>query len=106
MDTPEGQILFPIAKDRMIPFSDTLVKQAIYGTQVASEFRNKTLGLDNLITDVQSLAKAGQLRVPSLDHQLHHDHDQLLIYFSSLKGAIYEAAKIIRNRNIFDINHC
>ena len=70
VETAEGQLLFPIAKDRMIPFSDTLVKQAIYGTQIATEFRRQTLGLDNLINDIQSNAKSGQLR-GLLDYQLH-----------------------------------
>ena len=88
----------------MIPFSDTLVKQAIYGAQVASEFRSKTLGLDNLITDVQAQAKAGKLR-GLLDYQLHcrspHSAFNLLLQSAGaifMKQYLYEIDRDLRTK--------
>lgn len=85
----DGIQLFPIAKDRMIPFTDTLVHQAIYGNQIIDKFRQQTEGLDQLITDTQNKAKAQQLR-GLLDYQLHlrspHSAFNLLLQSG---GAIY-----------------
>lgn len=89
VETEDGQVLFPIAKDRMIPYTDTLIKQSVYGTQIATEFRKQTLGLDALIKDIQSKAKAGELK-GFKDYQLHcrspHSAFNLLLQAG---GAIY-----------------
>jgi len=102
VETSDGTLLFPIAKDRMIAYTDTLVKQSIYGGQIASEFRKQTLGLDALITDIQSKAKAGELK-GFKDYQLHcrspHSAFNLLLQAGGaifMKQYLYEIDKDLR----------
>lgn len=89
VESPEGDLLFPIAKDRMIPFTDTLVKQSIFGSQIATEFRKQTNGLDALINDIQFKAK-NNILLGLKDYKLHsrspHSAFNLLLQAG---GAIY-----------------
>lgn len=102
VETEDGILLFPIAKDRMIPFTDTLVKQSIYGGQIATEFRKQTLGLDALINDIQAKAKAGELK-GFKDYQLHcrspHSAFNLLLQAGGaifMKQYLYEIDRDLR----------
>jgi len=52
---------FPIAKDRLIPYTNTLILQTIYGTQTANNFLEKTHGLLDLVNDTKAKAKADKL---------------------------------------------
>ena len=89
VESPEGDLLFPIAKDRMIPYTETLIKQAIFGSQIATEFRKQTNGLDDLINDIQFKAKNNML-LGLKDYKLHsrspHSAFNLLLQAG---GAIY-----------------
>ena len=104
VETSDGELLFPIAKDRMIPYTETLIKQSIYGTQVATEFRKQTLGLDELITDIQSKAKANTLRGLK-DYQLHcrspHSAFNLLLQAGGaifMKQYLFEIDRDLRSK--------
>jgi len=73
----------------MIPFTETLILQCIYGTQVSRDFLAKTEGLQDLIKDTQESAKLGTLRGLK-NYQLHlrspHSAFNLLLQSA---GAIY-----------------
>ena len=58
VDMPNGSLLFPIAKDKFVPFTDLLVKQAIYGQRVYDSFVEKTVGYKELQEAIQKEAKS------------------------------------------------
>ena len=99
VDSPTGDLLFPIAKDRMIPFTETLILQCIYGSQVSRDFLAKTEGLQSLIQDTQESAKLGTLRGLK-NYQLHlrspHSAFNLLLQSA---GAIYMKQYLIEIDN-------
>jgi DNA polymerase-1 len=61
VDLPNETILFPIAKDRLIPYTETLIYQTIFGTQISNQFLAQTVGLKELIADTQQKAASGSL---------------------------------------------
>ena len=60
--TIEGKQLFPIAKDKLIPYTETLILQTIFGTQTANSFLAKTAGLKEFLANTKKLAKANKLK--------------------------------------------
>jgi DNA polymerase-1 len=56
-----GDTYFPIAKDKLIPYTDTLIKQTIFGTQTAENFLKQTVGLQDLVNDTKKKAEDGNL---------------------------------------------
>lgn len=73
----------------MIPYTDTLIYQCIYGTQVSKDFLAKTEGLQDLIKDTQDRAKSNEL-YGLKNYKLHtrsaHSAFNLLLQSA---GAIY-----------------
>ena len=87
-----GQDLYPIKKDALVPFTDFLVVQALFGAKVQADLIASTHGLAELITDLSKSAKDngfvtmfGGRRVP-----IRHAHAALN---SQLQGMGAEAMK-------------
>ena len=88
----DGKELYPIKKDMIVPFTDFLVVQALFGAKVQSDLIASTHGLADLIKDLTKQAKAdgyvtmfGGRRVP-----IRHAHATLN---SQLQGMGAEAMK-------------
>lgn len=63
IETDNG-LLYPIKKGMMIPFTDQLVKQALFGKQVQDRLISSTTGLADLIKDLTEKAiKDGYVEV-------------------------------------------
>ena len=56
--TVEGKQLYPIKKDMIVPFTDFLVVQALFGAKVQADLIASTHGLKELIADISKTAKA------------------------------------------------
>ena len=88
----EGVEFYPIKKDALVPFTDFLVVQALFGAKVQADLISSTEGLKELIADLTKQAKAdgyvtmfGGRRVP-----IRHAHATLN---SQLQGMGAEAMK-------------
>lgn len=92
----------------MIPYTDTLVKQTIFGNQVANNFLAKTVGLKDLVEDTKKKAKEDKL-FGLFGHKLSarspHSALNLLLQHA---GAVYmkvylvEIDKAIRATNLIE----
>ena len=97
---------FPIAKDKLIPYTETLIHQTIFGTQTANRFLAKTVGLKEMLTNVKKLAKSNEL-VGLYGHHLEarspHSAGNLLLQHA---GAIYmKYYLVVINRNLISAGY-
>lgn len=88
----EGKSFYPIKKDALVPFTDHLVVQALFGAKVQADLIASTKGLKELIVDLTKKGKEdgyvtmmGGRRVP-----IRHAHATLN---SQLQGMGAEAMK-------------
>jgi len=88
----QGILLYPIKKDMIVPFTDHLIVQALYGAKVQADLIASTTGLKELIRDLTKEAKVngyvtmfGGRRV-----QIRHAH---AVLNSQLQGMGAEAMK-------------
>jgi len=88
----DGKEFYPIKKDALVPFTDHLIRQALFGAKVQADLISSTEGLKELITDISKEGKAngyvtmfGGRRVP-----VRHAHATLN---SQLQGMGAEAMK-------------
>lgn len=92
IELEDGKQFYPIKKDALVPFTDHLVVQALFGAKVQADLIASTEGLKELITDLTAQAKQdgyvtmfGGRRVP-----IRHAHATLN---SQLQGMGAEAMK-------------
>ena len=89
----EGAKFYPIRKGTMIPYTDHVVVQAIFGKHVQEKLVSSTTGLADLIKDLKKKAKEnGYLIMPGGRRvQVRHDHAALN---SATQGGGGEAMKV------------
>jgi len=91
-------MFFPIAKDRLILYSDVLVEQTIYGTQIADSFVAKTEGLYTLISSIQKEAESGY--ITALDGRLLTVRSP----HSAFNLLLQSAGAIFMKQYLYDVN--
>lgn len=92
LENIEGEWLYPIKKGTMVPYTEQLIRQALYGAQVQKKLIASTTGLAELIHDLSAVAEEkgyvtmhGGRRVP-----IRHAH---AVLNSQLQGMGAEAVK-------------
>lgn len=87
--TINNKLYFPISKTSLIPYTDTLVEQTIYGNTIFNLFKNNTKGYAQLLSNAQQLALEDNLKGLD-DRQLHprSPHSALNLLLQSA-GAIF-----------------
>lgn len=103
LTTIDGKQLFPIAKDKLIPYTETLILQTIFGTQTANSFLAKTAGLKDFINNTKKLAKANKLKGlygHHLEARSPHSAGNLLLQHA---GAIFmKYYLVVINRDLIE----
>ena len=91
--TLEDRLFYPIKKDTLIPYTDHVVVQAIFGKHTQEKLIASTTGLAELIKDLKVEAKAnGYLTMPGGRRvQVRHEHAALN---SATQGGGGEAMKV------------